>query len=73
MARMANSQDLVKDDSETAVANSTARHEGFSSALEDVVAFSSDHNADVSGNADQHFDDMVARTHAARVAEIEAS
>ncbi|KAG6362712.1 hypothetical protein INS49_007805 [Diaporthe citri] len=61
----------VKEETGTAVAGSSAYPEGFSSALDDVVALSVDHDADESGRG-QHFDDEVARTHAARLTTIEA-
>ncbi|KAL2284851.1 hypothetical protein FJTKL_08674 [Diaporthe vaccinii] len=62
----------VKAETETAVAGSSAPTEGSSSALDDVVAFGVSYDADESGRG-RHFDDEVARAHAARVAEIEAA
>lgn len=62
----------VKEEAETAVAGSSAPAEGSSSALADVAAFGVTYDADDSGRG-QHFDDEVARAHAARVAGIEAA
>lgn len=62
-----------KEETETAGAGSSAPAEGLSLALDDVVALGVADVADDSGRVGQHFDEIVAHTHAARVAAIEAA
>lgn len=63
----------VKDDSETAVAGTSARRQGLPHPCHAAIALSVDHDADESGRGSQQFDEMIARTHAARLATIEAA
>lgn len=62
----------IKDDPETAVVGNVAPPESSSSALDAVIAFDVAHASNESALAAQHFDDRIARTHAARLAIIEA-
>lgn len=62
----------IKDDPETAVVGNVAPPESSSSALDAAIAFDVAHDPNESGRGSQHFDEMIARNHAARLAAIEA-